>query len=130
MTIVIGSMLMLTAMMFFAVRAWRMGTDRSTCIMSQRNVQLALRSYQNLYGYSEGTSPRTHGGSQNIIEHLYLYEFIGQHDYQLLIGERNCPGNGEYEVEHPTVFPVEGELFMRCSLAESRKHAPNGSGKW
>jgi hypothetical protein len=130
MTIVIGAMMVLTLMMFFAVRAWRMGTDRSTCIMSQRNVQLALRSYQNMYGYGEGTSPRVHGGSQNIIEHLYLHEFIGQNYYQLLNGERNCPGNGEYLVDSPTVFPPEGVLFMRCSLAETRKHGPQGSGNW
>jgi hypothetical protein len=75
----------------------------------------------------EGMSPREHAGSQDIIEHLYLHEFVGEGDYQLLKGERNCPGNGQYLVDSPTVFPPQGVLFMRCSLAETRKHDPQGS---
>jgi len=129
-TMVVGVILLLTTLMYFAVRAWRIATDRSACIMTQRNIQLAVRSYQNMYGYGDGESPKPHEGGQNIIEHLYLYEFIGNAYYQYLLGEDNCLGGGSYVVANPTAFPAEGQLFMSCSLAESRKHDPPGREKW
>lgn len=129
-TIVIAVMLAMTAMLFFGVRSWRAGTDRAACVLTQRNVQLAMRSYQNMYGFSEGGSPTAYGGSQNIVEQLYLREFINDEYYSYLRGERLCSGSGAYSVPSPTIFPVEGVLFMRCSLGSTRDHEPPDITGW
>lgn len=125
-TIVIGALMGLTALLFIGVRAWRTGTDRANCIMNQRTMQLAVRSLQNLYGYRNGSEPN----GQSVAEALLAREFIGEELYQCATGTRTCPARGDYIVDHPDRFPDDGELFMTCSLADSRQHEAEGTTDW
>ena len=125
-TIVIGVLMGLTALLFVGVRAWRTGTDRANCIMNQRTMQLAVRSLQNMYGYRNGSEP----SGRTVAELLFEREFIGADLYQCATGDRTCPGSGDYVVSDPGRFPYDGELFMTCSLAASRQHQAEGVTDW
>ena len=56
-TVVIIVLLALISVMFVGARAWKRGSDRAGCVLTLRNVQVAARSYQNLYGYNYGGRP-------------------------------------------------------------------------
>lgn len=121
-TVVLAVLLTLAAVLMTGSRAWRRGTDRTSCVINLRNVQTSVRAYQNLYGYAPGTRPVSDHGSQSIIHHLMMKGYISEGMHEAIAVDRHCPGGGDYLIPHEDVFPPDGELYLSCSLAASRQH--------
>ena len=126
-TVVIGVLLALTSILFLGARAWKNGADRTACLLNIRNVQVSVRSYQNLYGYNPGGMPYAEGGSQDIAAHLFSKGYITESQLSAIQGGETCSGGGAYEREHPDTFPPVGQLYISCSLSSTKQHemAPN-----
>jgi hypothetical protein len=129
-TVMIIVLLSLITVLFIGCRAWKRGSGRSGCILNIRNVPLAGRSYQNIYGYTPGASPSPEFGSTDISEHLHQKEFIADGLYQSIEGNKPCPGGGSYVAPAKSVFPQPGELYISCSLAGTDRHGPADHGDW
>ncbi len=129
-TVVIAALLALITVLFVGARAWKRGSDRTCCILKLRNVQVATRSYQNLYGYDFGGHPTAENGTQDIAAHLYAKGYIESAAYDEVKGLRKCPSGGEYSCPIPDVFPMEGKLYMECSLSASEEHSPKSHNEW
>ncbi len=129
-TIAIAVLLALISITFTGSRAWKRGSDRASCILTLRNMQLAARSYQNLYGYNHGERPRAEHGSRDIARHLYDKGYIGKRLFERASGAHRCPSGGGYSRPFPAVFPEPGELYMKCSLSASDAHQPNSTANW
>lgn len=129
-TVVLTVVLALFSIVFIGARAWKRGTDRSSCIITLRNVQVAARSYQNLYGYDYGGRPYAVGGTQDIARHLYRKGYIEEPLYHQALGDENCPSGGSYDRSSPDMFPEVGQLYMTCSLAKTDEHAPQSHANW
>lgn len=129
-TVVIATLLGLVTVLFIGARAWKRGSERSSCILTLRNVQMATRSYQNLYGYDYGGHPYADRGTQDIAEHLYSKGYIETSVYEQSRGQKKCPSGGSYSCPLPDVFPQEGQLYMECSLSGSDNHVPKNQAGW
>ncbi len=129
-TVVIAILLTLISILFIGSRAWKRGSDRSSCLLTLRNVQVATRSYQNMYGYNYGGRPYADNGTQDIASHLYSKGYIEQRLFQQAHGTAPCPSGGHYEITTPDVFPAQGELFMTCSLSDTEDHTPSAHADW
>lgn len=131
MSIVLGVLLSLISVTFVGARAWKEGSDRASCIVNIRNVQMAVRSYQNMHGYDPGDTARVWKGSPSITEHLYDRQFLSDHIYNQVRGADTCPGGGAYRVADDRHFPAPGDVYLACSLAASDRHAPqNPTLEW
>lgn len=130
MTVVILVLLGLISVVFIGARAWKRGSDRASCIITQRNVQMATRSYQNLYDYNYGGRPYAQNGTQDIVEHLYAKGYIEANLYNQIRLSKTCAGGGHYKCPVPDVFPEMGQLFITCSLSASDEHVPNTNAGW
>ncbi len=129
-TVVIATLIALISVLFVGSRAWKRGSDRAGCVLTLRNVQMATRSYQNLYGYNFGGRPYAENGTQDIALHLYKKGYIERNLYDRARGEMACPSGGTYECPLPDVFPHQGQLYMACSLSEKEGHAPVSHSDW
>ncbi len=129
-TVVVAILLALVAILLVGTTAWKRGSDRAACVMTLRNVQIAARSYQNMYGYDYGGTPAEIGGSRDIAEHLYSKGYIESKLYAQVRGEAPCAAGGTYNCPVPEHFPESGSLFMRCSLAGAQEHEPSVHGDW
>lgn len=129
-TVVIMVLLGLISVLFIGARAWKRGSDRSGCVVTLRNVQVAARSYQNMYGYNYGGRPYAEGGTQDIAAHLFAKGYITSKVYDQSRGTQKCTGDGTYTCPLPDIFPEEGQLYMTCSLSSSDKHSPASSTGW
>lgn len=129
-TVVITVLLALVSIMFVGARSWKRGSDRANCILTQRNVQVATRSYQNLYGYNYGGRPYAERGTQDILEHLRNKGYIEEPTYEQARGSAPCAAAGTYSRLVPDIFPPEGVLYMVCSLADSDNHKPSTHHDW
>ncbi len=129
-TVVLIILLALVSIMSIGARAWLRGSERTSCILTLRNVQVAARSYQNLYGYNYGGRPYAERGTQDIVEHLHNKGYIEETIYKQSRGSAPCAAGGTYTCPRPDIFPLEGELFMNCSLSESAKHVPSSHDDW
>ena len=129
-TVVITITLMLISLLFIGSRAWRRGSDRSTCVMTLRNVQVATRAYQNIYGYQYGAQPYSENGTQAINEHLFTKGYIETELYKQTLSQAPCPAGGNFTCPAPNVFPEAGQLYMECSLAGSDGHVPTSHADW
>jgi prepilin-type N-terminal cleavage/methylation domain-containing protein len=129
-TVVLIILLALVSIMSVGARAWLRGSERTSCILTLRNVQVATRSYQNLYGYNYGGRPYAERGTQNIVEHLHNKGYIEESTYKYSRGTTPCAAGGTYTCPQPDIFPLEGELFMHCSLSESANHVPSTLDGW
>lgn len=129
-TVVLAVLLAMTTVLMIGARAWSRGSDRSACIMNIRNVQMSVRSYQNLYGFSAGTMPRAERGTQSIADHLLHKGYIDDSIHEMLKGTSTCPGGGLYELNREDVFPTPGELYLRCSLEAKQQHLLPGDRDW
>lgn len=123
-TVTILVLLFLLTIVFMGSRAWKRGSDRAACVLNMRNVQMATRSYQNMYGYSEGTQPETRYGTRDIARHLVENGFITRDVYEMVNGGQSCPGGGLYNCPAPDIFPLRGRLYLQCSLSASEEHEP------
>ncbi len=129
-TVVITIILALLSITFVGAKAWKRGSDRAGCILTTRNVQLATRAYQNLYGYEYGGRPFAVDGTQDIAQHLYSKGYIDANLFSQAIGVGECPGGGIYSREVPDVFPALGQLYMVCSLSADEEHIPSSYAQW
>jgi type II secretory pathway pseudopilin PulG len=129
-TVVIAAILTILSILFVGTRAWKRASERTTCILTLRNVQMATRSYQNLYGYNYGGRPYAEQGTQDIAEHLHHKGYIEDGIYEQLRGGNKCAAGGTYNCPQPDIFPQEGSLYMECSLSETAKHVPSAHHAW
>ncbi|MCU0748017.1 MAG: hypothetical protein MUF13_00525 [Akkermansiaceae bacterium] len=129
-TVVILVLLSLVAVLFIGSRAWKRSGDRAGCVLSQRNIQMATRSYQNLYGYNYGGRPYAENGTQDIARHLYEKGYIERRLFDLATGVTTCPSGGTYSCTTPDIFPLSGQLFIQCSLSDSEGHIPQVYTDW
>jgi len=129
-SVVITIMLFLISILFVGSRAWRRGSDRATCVMTLRNMQIATRSYQNMYGYSSGGRPCEESGTQDIADHLFKKGYIDMTLHRQARGTVPCPAGGSFTCPVPDIFPQAGELYMNCSLAGPDNHVPSSHGDW
>lgn len=129
-TLTISVLLVLIVLLFISSRAWKRGSDRASCVLTLRNVQMATRSYQNLYGYEYGGHPYADGGTRNIASHLYQKGYIERKLYLKAQGIEGCDGGGTYNCPSSDVFPPAGQLYMKCSLAESADHILSAEADW
>ena len=129
-TVVMAVLLAMTTVLLIGARAWSRGSDRASCIMNIRNVQMSVRSYQNLYGFAAGTMPRAEGGTQSIVDHLYLKGYIDESVHEMLKGNADCPGGGSYEIPREDYFPEFGQLYLNCSLETREKHLLPDDRDW
>ena len=119
-TVVILVLMALITILFFGAQAWKRGSDRALCIIHIQNVQKAVRSYSNLYGYSPGA---TVTGLKNQI--IGLGRFVET--------TPTCPGNGTYafgQTSGSDTIPPMGELYLQCSLAITHQHVPADYADW
>jgi len=130
MSVVITILLTLFSVLFIGAQSWRRGSDRAACIVTQRNIQVAVRSYQNLYGYSSVGRPYADYGTQDIARHVFEKGYIERALYELASGQKTCFGNGTYQRPSVDVFPMLGVLYAQCSLSISANHAPSNAGDW
>jgi type II secretory pathway pseudopilin PulG len=109
-TVVITVMMALTGILFLGATAWKSGSDRSNCLVNIRNVQLAARSYQNMYAINVGA---------NFTDTMIIgpNSFVPQ--------TPSCPGSGSYTFA--STFPPTGTLFMTCDVAT---HVPPSHSGW
>jgi type II secretory pathway pseudopilin PulG len=128
--VIVLILLSLISILFVGARAWKRGTDRASCILSIRSVQVAARSYQNLYGYNAGGRPYAENGTQNIATLLHTKGYIEDKLYDQARGACPCHGGGTYTCRVPDVFPVDGQLYMSCSLSETGEHKPSSTDQW
>jgi hypothetical protein len=129
-TVAIASLLALVAILFIGSRAWKRGCDRATCVLTLRNVQVATRSYQNMYGYHFGGHPYAENGTQDIAEHLFSKGYIEEKLYHQSRGTSPCTGGGTYQCAVPDIFPPFGQLYMTCSLSATQDHVPATHEEW
>ena len=105
-TVVILVLLSLITVLFFGAQAWKRGSDRALCIIHLQNVQKAVRSYSNLYGFSPGAN------SPNLKNQVIgLGRFIETTPI--------CPGGGTYNYGQTygvDTVPPMGTLYMDCTL--------------
>jgi len=47
-SVVIIVLLCITALLMVGAQAWCRGADRASCVINIRNIQISVRSYQNL----------------------------------------------------------------------------------
>ena len=129
-SVVLTILLALTSIIFIGTRAWRRSGDRATCVLALRNVQVATRSYQNLYGYHYGGRPNAENGSQDIAEHLLSRGYIETNVYRKIHGVVPCAAGGSYTCATPDVFPEVGQLYIECSLGGTAEHMPTSHADW
>lgn len=129
-TVVITILLTLISVLFIGSRAWKRGSDRAICVLSMRTIQVATRSYQNLYGYNYGGRPYAEDGTQDIAVHLLAKGYIDRNLYSQTRGTTKCAAGGTYDCPLPDIFPEQGELYMDCSLSGSDNHAPKSHDNW
>jgi type II secretory pathway pseudopilin PulG len=112
-TVVILVLLSLISILFIGARGWKRGTDRAGCILNHRVTQQAVRSHQNMYGYSQG-------------QPLDMFaQIIGPDKF---LPEPKCPAGGTYD--YLDYIPAPGELAIECSLQGSDKHVPDRINDW
>lgn len=112
-TVVILVLLSLISILFIGARAWKEGSDKAGCIMNIRNVQQAVRSYQNMNAKNSGDTL----GSTDITGAGNFLEVAPA-----------CPGAGAYT--YGTTIPAVGTLYMTCSLSTTKAHVPSSIAGW
>lgn len=112
-TVVILVLLSLIGILFIGARGWKRGTDRAGCILNHRITQQAVRSYQNMYGFSSGQPIDMNA------------KIIGPDKF---LTEPKCPSGGNYT--YLSYIPLPGELAVSCSLQGSDRHVPENVVGW
>ena len=128
--LVIIVLLGFVSLAFVATRAWKRGSERSLCILTLRNMQMAARSYQNLHGYDYGARPDEENGTQDIAQHLHDKGYIEDQLFNRASGVAPCPSGGGYDCPSPDIFPEPGQLYMKCSLSATAGHQPSSTSNW
>ncbi|NNC88036.1 MAG: hypothetical protein HKN82_06190 [Akkermansiaceae bacterium] len=116
-TVVILVLLALIAALFVGANSWKSGSDRAGCIINQRHVQSAVRSYANMHAIAFGEDISPVNLETALIANGYFENYP------------ECPGNGIY-TRTGNVVPPLGELYMTCSLAVNANHEPKNPADW
>jgi hypothetical protein len=107
--------LLMTGVLAFVVfimlfdQGYHHGSDRSACIMNQRNVQQLVRGYQNMHNLKAGTT-------------IDWAELIGSGKY---MKKPMCPIHGEY-----TYSPVIPEIGVLVATCQDPNHRPTDIQGW
>ncbi|WP_035608815.1 hypothetical protein [Haloferula sp. BvORR071] len=99
-----------SSVLFVGARAWKKGSDRAACIMNTRNVQQAVRSYQNMNSVKPG-------------QPIPWDKIVGSKD-SFLAKQPTC-AEGTYTFSK--TVPKQGALACTCSNPE---HAPSNHQDW
>jgi hypothetical protein len=99
--------------LFVGARAWKKGSDRAACIITQRNFQQAVRSYQNLNQLATGAP-------------LDMKAVLASLQMESLT--MTCPAGGTFEFSK--TIPATGGLVAKCPHADDMGHAPTEHGTW
>jgi hypothetical protein len=119
-TVVILVLLSLITMLFIGARSWKRGSDKALCVINLQNVQKGLRSFANLYGYTEGSSVPD---LKNKV--IGIGRFVER--------TPSCAAGGNYsygDVSGADTIPPIGELYMRCDLELLEEHVPTKHEGW
>jgi len=131
MTVVISVSLSLISFATASARAWKRNSDRADCVAALRNFQMTVRSYQNLYGYSDGMHQVSVNGSCDIADQLLQRDLITKNQHRQATGKETCSGGGTYSRTQPDRFPLQGEAYLNCSLSIApENHSPDASASW
>lgn len=115
-SLVLLVLLALVSILFVSSRGWKQGADRTLCVLSQHQVQQAVRGFGNLHGKGEGEE----------VPGLAVLIF-GEGKY--IEKTPLCPTGGIYAFSGDQV-PLRGVLYMKCSLADDEGHAPESANRW
>lgn len=129
-TICIATLIALVSILFVGSRAWKRGSDRACCVITLHNMQVATRSYQNMYCYNYGGHPSAENGTQDIAILMYSKGYIESKLYQQATGVSPCAAGGTYTRSATDIFPLTGQLYMTCSLSTSDDHVPASHEDW
>ena len=98
-----------TSILFVGARAWKKGSDRAACIINSRNMQQAVRSYQNMNGLKTGAP-------------IPWDKIVGPGAF---IETRPTCSGGNYTFA--TSIPKTGKLACTCSNPD---HAVSNHADW
>lgn len=113
-SVVILVLMTLISVLFIGAKSYKNGADRTQCILNIRNVQIAVRSYQNMRFLNPG-------------DELETTELISE-DNGFLATLPVCPGAGDYTLA--TEIPVLGDLALDCSVNTGLEHEPTEHSNW
>ena len=119
-TVVILVLLSLITILFIGSRAWKRGSDRALCIINLHHVQKGVRSYANLYGFTEGSSAPD---LRNKV--IGIGRFVES--------TPSCAAGGIYSFGVTSgidTIPPIGELYMSCDREISDAHVPANHAGW
>lgn len=111
-TVVILVLLALIAVLFVGARAYKAGADKAACIMNQRNIQQACRSYFNLNPAATAVANTDVIGAD---------KFIGS--------EPKCPAGAVAYVITGAKDLAVGNRFTACTV-DATNHVPADMGTW
>jgi multisubunit Na+/H+ antiporter MnhB subunit len=109
----VGTLLVLFSVALTILIPYKKGRDRTSCIITCRNMQQAMRSYSGVNGINAGDA----------VPGFAVRTLVNQGFFSAIPA---CPGGGHYEVIEGRA-PVVGELMIRCSCPE---HVPPDHGDW
>ena len=115
-TLVLLVLLSLVSVLFVSTRRWKKGSERTLCVLSQRQVQQAVRGFSNMHGKREG---------EEVPGLAFLLFGEGKYIEKVPL----CPSGGIYSFMGEEV-PMRGDLYMKCSLAEDEAHLPDEFSGW
>lgn len=106
--------LVLLAILFIGARAYNRGADRASCILNQRNVQQAVRTYQNINELQPGAP-------------IPWDEVVGDGE-KAFMKKPTCPDGGNYTFS--ATIPAIGVQAVTCSHAPNQNHVPKDVAGW
>jgi type II secretory pathway pseudopilin PulG len=118
-SVVIAVILLLTAVLFMGVTAWRSGANKAASVVAISAIQKAVRGAENMLGYAETTYPYTIGAA-------------GDTAGTSLVGDKFFPG----AVNDPITgkpfkdigaIPTVGNLFAKPDPSLANANGPLGN---
>ena len=115
-TAIVAVLIMLIAVLFIGVNAYKKSSDRAACVMNIHSLQNAVRSYSNMNGLVPGES------AQDLRS-----ELVGPDRFVEELPP--CPAGGTYS-DLGNRIPSHGELYLSCSLGDDERHSPQSTHSW
>jgi len=116
-TVVILVLLSLISILFVGARAWKKGSDRAANVMIVRNVQQAVRSYQNMNNVSEGSACTADLAGP----------IFGPGDFIENVPVHPVPG---LTYSYTGTVPAIGTLYTTSTGTNAADYAPTGTNDW